>query len=497
MALITFGKYADFLFRCQLQNDPDYRCATYVLGTQGAGKSTLLGHIAEQCAAAGEGVLVIDTQGELAEDITSRTTHPDKLIYVAPAAHLGSKRYWALNPLELDRRIPGASDRLVSNLRVLFDRMELANSERMPRIRNNLAMAARLIYALPDPTLPDLIRLFYDPALRARLYTSPNVSDHVKEHWQAFDHLTDRQRQEVTSTTLTRLEEFLTVDVVNRLVTPPHSTIRLPEWLDQGKLVVCNLGRAFNVDLGTEISKLLGNFVVAQLVAAAYTRPSINQEKRRIWRVIVDEFQELAGDQFAEIITKTRKYQVFPVLAHQNLSQLNDTLTNAVLSCHARFFLRTSAEDAGLVRRLFHDDEGYRLAHYPNFLARAHLPNPDGRTRFEVLKLQDWWADQSKSQLAQAIGRAEDDRFTLPEVWFAARRPSTVSASATGAPNGAPIQRTGLDAWERPDQAAQDHITVPAGSAQAAGVSAPADPAGRGNPEPHRPAHLLDYGPGG
>ena len=128
MALITFGRYADFLFECQREHDPDYRCATYVLGTQGTGKSTLLGNLAEQCAAAGEGVLVIDTKGELAEDIASRTTHPDQLIYVAPAAHLGSQRYWALNPLELDRTIPGAQDRLVSNLRVLFDRMALANS---------------------------------------------------------------------------------------------------------------------------------------------------------------------------------------------------------------------------------------------------------------------------------------------------------------------------------------------------------------------------------
>src|SRR6478672_1109042 len=129
MAPIRFGIYADDYFRCELEHDPEYRCATYVLGTQGTGKSTLLGQIAEQCAGAGEGVLVIDTKGELAEDIAARTTHPDQLIYVAPAAHLGAERYWALNPLELDRSIPGAEDRLVSNLRVLFDRMQLASSE--------------------------------------------------------------------------------------------------------------------------------------------------------------------------------------------------------------------------------------------------------------------------------------------------------------------------------------------------------------------------------
>ena len=108
MSQITFGLYEDTWLRCQRDSEQDLQGAIYVLGVQGSGKSTLLANLAEQLSRAGEGVLVIDTKGELAEDIAGRTQQLDKLVYVAPGMHLqpGQERYWGLNPLEFDRAQP-------------------------------------------------------------------------------------------------------------------------------------------------------------------------------------------------------------------------------------------------------------------------------------------------------------------------------------------------------------------------------------------------------
>ncbi len=413
MAEVRLGRYADTLYPCVRDAEADLRCAAYAVGTQGTGKSTLLANLAEQFTAAGEGVLVVDIKGELAEDIAARTRHVDRLVYVAPGENVfpSGRRYWALNPFEFDRSQPHLEDVAVANLLSLFERMGLVRLDTMVQVRQLLQMSARLALALPRPTLPDLLQILSDASLRSRLLADPAVPPAVRRFWESYRELTPHQQREKATSTVPRLNEFLSSTVVDRLVSPRRSTVRLAEWLDAGKLVVCNLG----TNLAQEISRLLGNFVVANLVNAAYARPTANEARVRTWRVIVDEFHELAGPQFAELITQARKYRVFPVIAHQNLAQLGDGLTNAVISCPLRFFLAVSAEDRLAIRRLFGDATAAGLANLPRFQARVHLrEGAEGVFRQETLKLPGWWAERDPGQLQRVIATAEDDRFTLP-----------------------------------------------------------------------------------
>jgi hypothetical protein len=98
------------------------------------------------------------------------------------------------------------------------------------------------------------------------------------------------------------------------------------------------------------------------------------------------------------------------VVAHQNLSQLNDRLLAAITSCPLRYFLRISPDDQSAVRRLFGSAVGDGLSHLPKFHARVQLPN---EPRSETLKLDGWWSERRESQLRAAQQVAEDDRFTV------------------------------------------------------------------------------------
>lgn len=426
MAKITLGQYADTRFRCERDAAADLRCATYVVGSPGVGKSTLLANLAEQFIAAGEGVLVVDVKGELAEDIAARTVHADRLVYVAPGETRfpSGKRYWTLNPLEFDRSQEHLEEIAVANLLSLFERMKLARMDVMVQVRQLLQMSARLALLLPEPCLNDLSEILHRQVLRERLLQDPRAPRAVRRFWENFNALTPAKQQEKITSTVPRLNEFLSSPVVEQLVGHPRSTIRLAEWLDAGKLVVCNLGGK----LALETSALLGNFVVASLVNAAYARPTGHEQRTRVWRVIVDEFHELAGEQFAELITQGRKYRVFPVVAHQNLAQLPDVLANAVTQCPLRFFLATSAEDQGAIRRLFGEETSSGLANFPRFHARVHLrEGVEGRHRQETLKLADWWRPRDPAQLLQALAKAEDARFTVAEA--AIDPPMAASAS--------------------------------------------------------------------
>lgn len=492
MSTVVLGKYADTRFRCERDNEADLRGAVYVLGTQGSGKSTLLANLAEGFTAAGDGVLVVDTKGELAEDIASRTRHfPDRLVYVAPGLtdYPDGKRYWVLNPFEFDRSRDDLEELAVGNLLALFARMGLV-TDQMTQVGLVLEMTARLALVLPKPSLPDLRRILYDEGLRARLLTHPRLNsddDPVGDFWRAFERKTRSQKEEQIRSTVARINKLTTSAVMKRLLANPISTVRLADWLDGGKLVVANLG----AKLSPTDSKALGNLVAAHLMGAAYRRPTVNQATVRIWRVIVDEFHELAGDQFAEQITQLRKYSVFPVLAHQNLSQLSGKLQNTVMSCPVRFFLRTTAEDRGLIHRLFGPETAQGLDRLPLFHARAHVPR--GINDVETLVLPGWWAERDEGQLAAAWLATGNTACTLPAPPPAS--PPTTPGETEPAPAAedehVAEHQNGhlLDGWEIAEEPIpEDHPR----SDPPDGLAAETYPAGHRDAVADRPAHLLD-----
>lgn len=506
MAEIALGRHLDTWYPCERDNRRELACAAYVVGIQGMGKSTLLASLAEQFARGGEGVLVIDTKGELADDIAARTAQPGKLIYVAPGEtdYPSGTRHWTLNPLAFDRSQPHLQEAAIKNLLALFDRMDLADLQRMPQLRQMLYMLAQLAMGLPQPTLGDLLRLLADAPLRRRLLANPALTEAVVAFWLRYDNFTPKQQDEKATTTLPRLNELLAAPVISRVVSAAQSTIRLSEWLDGGKLVVCNLGAKFD----GETSRLLGNFLVAAVINAGYARPTINERPAlRPWRVVVDEFHRLAGDQFAEIIEQLRKHQVFPVIAHQNLSQLNDRLTAAATSCAVRFFFRVSPDDQPQIRRLFGPGVGEGLTSLPQFRARAQLPNESG-----VITLQsfNWWAPRDEAQLRTAKLAADDDRFTVLETTFAS--PSERSRDASDASSDVVLEKPSpprqtkkksisarrlLDAFDDPEQEApHEHARAldphPPERRSSESVAAQAHVERDRDPERDRPYRLLD-----
>lgn len=444
MAEVALGRYLDTWYPCERDARRDLACAAYVVGVQGMGKSTLLANLAEQFARSGEGVLVIDAKGELSDDIAARTAQFEKLIYVAPGEtnYPSGVRFWTLNPLAFDRTQPHLQEAAIKNLLALFDRLELADLKRMPQLRQMLYMLAQLAMGLPEPTLGDLLRLLADAPLRRRLLANSALTEAVVAFWRRYDNLTPKQQDEKATTTLPRLNELLAAPVISRVVSAANSTMRLAEWLDDGKLVVCNLGMKFD----GETSRLLGNFLVAAVINAGSARPTINEQPlMRPWRVVVDEFHQLAGDQFAEIIEQLRKHHVFPVIAHQNLSQLSDRLTAAATSCAVRFFFRVSPDDQASIKRLFGPDVSAGLTSLPQFQARAQLPHDPG-----VITLQacNWWAPRDERQLRAAKLAADDDRFTVLDApsFDLSARSSTASNTSSDPDNvinnsPAPTQR--------------------------------------------------------
>jgi hypothetical protein len=72
------------------------------------------------------------------------------------------------------------------------------------------------------------------------------------------------------------------------------------------------------------MSSFLGNLIIAKIQLAAMRRSRTVIEERKDFFLYVDEFQNFATHSFAQILSEARKYRLGAVLAHQNISQIED-----------------------------------------------------------------------------------------------------------------------------------------------------------------------------
>lgn len=496
MSELRFGRYQQTLIPFVRPADA-LRTAVYVVGSLGMGKSTLLGNLCEQYCAAGDGVLLLEIKGDLARAIAARTRHLERVIYVQPGVipFPDGDRVWTLNPFEGHRSRPDALGHIAVNVLESFDRMGRTELGIMANIRQSLSHAIRFSLTTPEPTLLDLLLIVVDQAYRQETLRASRHLNHVsRRFWTDLDDpkLPARERRGQLNTTRNRLEALLMDRELNLFVGTYASTLRLREWLNEGRMILIDLGLPLPRGLGIDI----GNVIMSQLVTETFLRDEATKE--RTWRLVVDEFHEFVGDNFATIITEARSYNVFPVVAHQDRSQLDRipgrTLRSAVGHAGVHCLLASSPEDRVAYASLYGRNQADLVLGLERFKAIVTVMDGLAGTRqTETLVLDDWWGDPIPGQLATLQQAAHS--HTLPKREVVKRNNGRYwdRLDATGArpPQGAdrdrsprPSARQTTSSGPRPPQPRADP-TPATGD----------DSARRADPDRPRPASLLDGPP--
>ncbi len=406
--VITFGTRRRTYFPLAIEHHR-LRSSIYIMGSPIMGKSTLLGNLAEQFVAAGDGVLLLDIKGDLAQEVASRTRHPDNVIYVkmGPIAFPGNDiRFWTLNPFDGHRQSEAAMEQVRQAVLDSFERMGLAQLGSMANIRATLRTAINTALTLAEPTYLDLLVLVIEESYRTNLVTTQKHLDHItRRHWADLDDKSitppSARRTEI-NTSRNRLETLLDSPNINLPVGQYHSTLRLREWLDEGKMVIVDLGLPLHRDTGVD----LGNMIMAQITAETFLRG--RGVKSRTWRIIVDEFHLFVGQPFADIIRDGRSFNVFPVVAHQDRGQFRTTddgespLKGAVGHAGVSLNLHPSVEDRVSLAALHGPEQADTFLALKQYKAViGYYASLADSYASEAISLNDWWGDPVPGQLAE------------------------------------------------------------------------------------------------
>jgi hypothetical protein len=319
----------------------------YIIGQTGTGKSGLLELFALSDVFHNEGYAVIDPHGDFAVD-NMRFIPPHRIndvVYFNPADTAFPVGF---NPMEvIDPALKSnISSEIIGVLKRIF------GDSWGPRLEYILRYTILALLDYPGSTLIDVTRMLTDKKFREEVLSHCGDTV-VLNFWRIeFASWNDKFATEAVAPILNKVGAFTANPIIRNIIGQPKSTFNIREIMDEGKILVVNLSKGL---IGEDNAAILGAFMVTKIQLAAMSRSNIaNIEDRRPFYLYVDEFQNFATDSFATILSEARKYGLNLTVANQYVSQMNDTVRDAVFgNVGTMISFRVSADDSPLLAKQF------------------------------------------------------------------------------------------------------------------------------------------------
>jgi hypothetical protein len=136
--------------------------------------------------------------------------------------------------------------------------------------------------------------------------------------------------------------------------------------MDEGKILLVNLSKG---RMGEMNARFFGMVLIAKLQAAAMSRANAPESERRDFYLYVDEFQNLATQNFSVLLAEARKYRLNLILTNQFVTQVSPDIMNAITGNVGTIIsFRVGSIDAEFLERDFLPVfNRYDLMNLPNF----------------------------------------------------------------------------------------------------------------------------------
>ncbi|OGV89842.1 hypothetical protein A2Z41_03540 [Microgenomates group bacterium RBG_19FT_COMBO_39_10] len=297
----------------------------YIIGKTGTGKTELMREMLLQDIRAGKGVCLIDPH-DLAEDILAYIPpeRAEEVIYFDPS---DAERPMGLNMLEAqteDQQHLIASA-IVNLMYKLYDPYKTGIVG--PRFEHAIRNAMLTVMSEPGNTFVEVMRCLQDPKFVQELL--PKVKDPIiKRYWtDQIARTADFHKSEVLDYIVSKFGRFVTNKMMRNIIGQSKSTFDFRQVMDEGKILIINLAKG---KIGEENSSFLGLVLIPRILIAAMSRADIPEDQRRDFYLYVDEFQNFATPDFAQILSEARKYGLNLTVANQFVGQMEEEVKNAI-----------------------------------------------------------------------------------------------------------------------------------------------------------------------
>ncbi len=304
----------------------DRRRHMYIIGKTGTGKSQLLEEMIIQDIEAGKGCAVVDPHGDLIDGVLSRIppSRAEDVIYFDPS---DTDRPMGLNMLEAqsEEQKHFVVTSIVGLMYKLYDPMKTGIIG--PRFEHAIRNAMLTVMSEKGNTFVEVVRVLTDSSFVQELL--PKVTDPIiRRYWtDQIAQTADFHKSEVLDYIVSKFGRFVTNKLMRNIIGQSESSFDFRNVMDEGKILLVNLAKG---KIGEENSNFLGLILVPRILISAMSRQEIPEEQRRDFFLYVDEFQNFATPDFAQILSEARKYRLNLTVANQFIGQMEEEVKNAV-----------------------------------------------------------------------------------------------------------------------------------------------------------------------
>lgn len=331
----------------------DRRRHLYVIGQTGTGKSVFLNNLSGQDVAAGEGVCLMDPNGDLFEDVLARVPKERvKDVVVFDPGDLS--RPLGLNMLEYDPAFPEQKTFIINELMNIFDTLYDLKATGGPMFEQYARNA--LLLLMDDPTkgytILEIPRVLSDASFRKSLLAECK-NFITKDFWEKEAEKAggEASLQNMVPYISSKFNTFIANDYVRPIIAQSKTTLNFKDIMENGKILMVNLSKGRIGDLN---ASLLGMLIVGKLTITAFARGDIAMESRKDFYLYIDEFQNFTTPSIATILSEARKYRLNLTVAHQFIGQLSENIRDAVFgNIGSMVAFRVGADDAEFLAKQF------------------------------------------------------------------------------------------------------------------------------------------------
>jgi hypothetical protein len=324
----------------------------YVIGQTGTGKTNVMLNMITQDIKNGDGCCYIDPHGTDIQTILSRIPKEriDDVIYFDPAY---TARPMGLNMLEFDPKYPEQKTFVVNELMGIFNKLFDMKTSGGPMFEQYFKNSAFLIMEDPESgcTLLEISRVLADKEFR-EMKLAKCKNPIIKQFWIAAEQTTGEQSLANFVPYITsKFDNFISNDIMRPVVLQEKSVFNFRKIMDEKKILLVNLSKG---RLGEMNANLIGLVLVGKIQMAALSRVDMFGKQMNDFYLYIDEFQNVTTDSISSILSEARKYRLSLNIAHQYISQLEESIKNAVFgNVGSMAVFRVSSEDADFLEKRF------------------------------------------------------------------------------------------------------------------------------------------------
>ena len=330
-------------------SDKDRSRHMYIIGKTGVGKSELMSDMILQDIRSGKGVCFIDphdTVEKILELIPPERA--EDVIYFDPS---DTERPMGLNMLEAktEDQQHFVVNSIIGLMYKLYDPHKTGIIG--PRFEHAIRNAMLTVMSEEGSTFIEVVRVLTDSKFVQELL--PKVQDPmVKRYWtDQIAQTADFHKSEVLDYIVSKFGRFVTNKMMRNIIGQSKSAFDFRDVMDKGKILLINLAKG---RIGEENSNFLGLLLVPRILIAAMSRQDIPESQRRDFYLYVDEFQNFATPDFAQILSEARKYKLNLIVANQFIGQIEDEVKDAIFgNVGSLLTFRVGVTDANYLQHEF------------------------------------------------------------------------------------------------------------------------------------------------